>query len=160
MLEHLSQLQYEVVNAMVAATRLNMERDGGLVPFAVLVAPDGTATVYGMSFKTPGEREGSFAMLAGMAETLGSELALVIGEAWVGDGGRGLRPREDPLAADVASFSLLLRDDGGYFGSAPIRRAPGGKATFGEVEWQEVEVVDGDLARVMPTRRKGGEHEQ
>jgi hypothetical protein len=129
-----------MLDELIGMARLNLERDGHLMPVAFIFS-NGGFDVVGTPFTNDEEKEVTVIMLRGMARAKNATAVAMLAEAWHatlpgmtleswdGTPARKMKNRREVVQVYVEE------QDGYWIGLAPITRDKG-RPTFGKLEWQ------------------------
>jgi hypothetical protein len=151
------------VDMVISRARVNLERDGELLPVAFLCR-DHNITIVGTPFSNRREKQAQAQVIRMMAKEMRAEFALFVAEVWFIKKTLG-----EPLDASVQPSASPERIEGVMFilscpaedfvGIAETKRAEGAAPTFGDVEWTAGK-SDGIFANIIGGDSGGEAHEE
>jgi hypothetical protein len=151
----------ETVDGIAQQARINLERDGCLVPVAFVGRLGGDFTVCGNLARIP--KEAAAQAVRALAKKQDADFVLWLDEAWLKaftgsskDEARRKREqyggevRDIPGRVDVVMF--VLHTHAGVFVAQPLREEVEGKYTFGAVTFEAPMTAEGRVMSLLPPR--------
>ena len=136
-----------MLDELLRVARINLERDGNLMPVAFLFS-NGGLDIVGTPFRSDEDKEVTVIMLRGMAREKKATAVAMLAEAWHAnlEPGQTLTEWDGTPVRKMKNrrevVQVYVEDQDGYwFGLAPITRDTG-RPTFGQLEWHPMQERD------------------